>query len=80
MIMKEAQANLAAFSRKTTFKQMMTVNAAAEVHDASLDFIYVDARHDECGVAEDLAVWWPKLREGVLHFVSQLCYANSFKT
>ena len=44
--MLEAQANLADFKEKTNSKQMMTVNAAAQVEDESLDFIYVDARHD----------------------------------
>ncbi len=78
--MMEAQANLAAFSKKTVFKRMMTVNAAAEVEDESLDFIYVDARHDECGVAEDLALWWPKLRKGALQSVDQLCYVDSFNS
>ena len=29
----------------------------------SLDFIYVDARHDYCGVKEDLINWWPKLKK-----------------
>lgn len=28
--------------------------------------IYVDARHDYCGVMDDLNAWWPKLREGGL--------------
>jgi hypothetical protein len=34
------------------------------VPDASLDYVYVDARHDYCGVKEDLEAWWPKLRRG----------------
>ena len=63
-ILKEAHANLADFQGKTHFKRMLTVAAAAEVENDSLDFIYIDARHDECGVTEDLALWWPKLRKG----------------
>eukprot|EP00747_Dinoflagellata_sp_TGD_P193014 gnl/TRDRNA2_/TRDRNA2_58655_c0_seq1.p1 gnl/TRDRNA2_/TRDRNA2_58655_c0~~gnl/TRDRNA2_/TRDRNA2_58655_c0_seq1.p1 ORF type:complete len:335 (-),score=38.49 gnl/TRDRNA2_/TRDRNA2_58655_c0_seq1:74-1078(-) len=32
--------------------------------DRSLDFVYIDARHDRKGVLEDLQAWWPKLRFG----------------
>ena len=32
--------------------------------DTSLDFIYVDARHDRKGVLQDLVAYWPKLRQG----------------
>jgi len=32
--------------------------------DASLDFVYVDARHDRKGVLEDMQVYWPKLKIG----------------
>eukprot|EP00906_Rhabdomonas_costata_P024264 RCo034906 len=34
--------------------------------DESLDWIYVDARHDYAGVSEDLRLYWPKLRKGGL--------------
>ena len=30
--------------------------------DKSIDFIYVDARHDFCGVYEDLSLYYPKLK------------------
>lgn len=34
------------------------------IENESLDYIYVDARHDYCGVKEDLNNFWPKLRTG----------------
>jgi len=34
--------------------------------DESLDFVYLDARHDEAGLAEDMVAWWPKLKKGGL--------------
>jgi hypothetical protein len=35
-----------------------------EIKDNSLDFIYVDARHDYVAVTEDLTLYWPKLKDG----------------
>eukprot|EP00415_Alexandrium_ostenfeldii_P000312 UN0312 len=34
------------------------------IPDGSVDFVYIDARHDRKGVLEDLAAYWPKLRVG----------------
>ena len=44
--------------------RMWTTDAAPKVQDESIDFIYVDARHDYCGVKEDIEAWWPKLKVG----------------
>ena len=41
-----------------------SADAAKTVPDDSLDFVYLDARHDFNGVFEDLSVWWPKLKMG----------------
>lgn len=38
--------------------------AVNEIKDESLDFIYIDARHDYIGVSEDLTLYWPKLKRG----------------
>jgi hypothetical protein len=43
-----------------------SVNAARNFKDSSLDYIYIDGRHDYAGVKEDLEAWYPKLREGGL--------------
>lgn len=37
---------------------------AGLVPDDSLDFVYIDARHDRKGVLEDMVAYWPKLRLG----------------
>lgn len=29
-----------------------------------LDFIYIDARHDYCGVTDDINLYWPKIKSG----------------
>lgn len=38
--------------------------AAYEIKDNSLDFIYIDARHDYVGATEDMELWWNKLKCG----------------
>jgi len=40
--------------------------AAARVPDGSLDFVYLDARHDFVGVVADIHAWWPKVKVGGL--------------
>lgn len=59
-----AKTNLAPWNDKTVFLRNYTVGAAKQIPDDSLDYIYVDARHDYCGVMEDLEAYWPKLRRG----------------
>ena len=34
-----------------------------KIEDESLDFIYIDARHDYRSMQEDLLIFWPKLKE-----------------
>jgi hypothetical protein len=43
-----------------------SINAAKNFKDLSLDFIYIDGRHDYSGVKEDVEAWYPKLKEGAL--------------
>ena len=56
----------ARFPDRSAVHRALSVDAAATFADASLDFVYVDARHDYAGVLEDLRAWWPKLRKGGL--------------
>jgi hypothetical protein len=52
---------LAAFGSRCEIWRMSSVEAASRVADGSLDFVYLDARHDEASVTEDLEHWYPKL-------------------
>jgi hypothetical protein len=61
---QQAMRNVKEFAGKTKVMRMFTSEAAGKIADNSLDFIYVDARHDYCGVMEDLIAWYPKLRIG----------------
>mmetsp|Transcript_20906 Transcript_20906/g.42784 ORF Transcript_20906/g.42784 Transcript_20906/m.42784 type:complete len:271 (-) Transcript_20906:121-933(-) len=54
------------FPGRVHFIREYSVAAARKVSDASLSFIYIDARHDYEGVHEDLVAWWPKLCYGGL--------------
>lgn len=72
----ETKTKLAQWKDKTEYLRMFTTEAAKHVPDGSLDFVYVDARHDYCGVTEDLVAWWPKLRSGGVFAGHDFLYAN----
>jgi hypothetical protein len=58
---------LSPFKNKTKVLRMLTTDAAKFIPDDSLDFIYIDARHDYCGVMEDLENYYSKLKvNGIL--------------
>jgi hypothetical protein len=65
-IYNEAKQRLQKFRHKTRFYRMASTEAAKMIGNHSLDFIYIDARHDYCGVTEDIEAYWPKLRPGGL--------------
>ena len=48
----------------TEYFRMTSHEAAKKIEHSSLDFIYIDARHDYCGVKEDLEDYWPLLIPG----------------
>jgi hypothetical protein len=55
---------LAAHGSRSSIWRMTSVQAAARVADHSLDFVYIDARHDYDSVLEDLEAWAGKVRPG----------------
>jgi hypothetical protein len=61
---EQAMRKIEPWKDKVTVLRMLTAEAAQQIADESLDFLYLDARHDYCGVQEDLALWWPKLKVG----------------
>jgi hypothetical protein len=61
---KEAQEAVKLWRNITVFHRNYSVDAAKLIPDASLDFIYLDARHDFCGVTDDLEAYYPKLKPG----------------
>jgi hypothetical protein len=55
---------LAPFGTRSVIWRMTGERAAAQVGERSLDFVYLDARHDEASLAADLKAWEPKVRTG----------------
>jgi len=63
---ERASRDLAAFGARSEIWRMTSLEAAALVPDDSLDFVFIDARHDYVSVLEDLGAWFPKLRAGAI--------------
>lgn len=59
---REAKTRLAPYH--CTLCRQLSVTAARDVPDASLDFVYVDADHSAQAVRSDLKAWLPKIRSG----------------
>lgn len=57
-------ARLLPFGDRTEVWRMTSAEAAGKIVDGSLDFVYLDARHDCESVLEDLHLWYPKIRPG----------------
>jgi hypothetical protein len=60
----DACARLARHGERSEIWRMTSAEGAARVTEASLDFAYIDARHDYDSVLEDVELWFPKLRAG----------------
>jgi len=52
------------FKDSIIVKRMKSLDAAKEIENGSLDFIYIDAMHDFDNVIMDLINWAPKVRDG----------------
>jgi hypothetical protein len=50
--------------RDATLLRMDTVEAADQVRDGALDFVFIDADHSYAGVKRDIEAWTPKVRKG----------------
>jgi Methyltransferase domain len=55
---------LARHGERSEIRRLKSVEATRDIPDASLEFVYIDARHDYASVLEDLEAWLPKLRPG----------------
>ena len=63
-LFQTTKAKLKPWENKTEYFRMYSTEAAQKIDDHSVDFVYVDARHDYCGAMEDMEAYWPKIRPG----------------
>lgn len=61
---EETKRKLEPYTSITDYYKMYSVQAAKLFEKESFDFVYIDARHDYCGVMEDLEAYWPLLKPG----------------
>ena len=62
--MRAAEQRVAPFGGRATLLRNFSADAARRFSAASVDFVFIDARHSYDAVLEDLHAWWPKLRPG----------------
>jgi len=58
--------NLAPWEEKVEILRGDSLDMVHKISDSSLDFIYIDARHDYVGCTQDLEAYWSKLKKGGL--------------
>jgi len=61
---EETKERLACFKERSKILRKTSLEAALEIEDKTLDFCYIDARHDYLNVLEDLRFWYPKVKSG----------------
>jgi hypothetical protein len=52
------------FGDRVEMLRTLSVEAAKQFEDNSLDFVYIDGNHMYYAVMEDLTVWFPKIKAG----------------
>lgn len=61
---EQTKRRLARHGGRSEIWRLTSAQAARRVEPASLDFVYIDARHDYASVLEDLEAWFPRVRPG----------------
>jgi len=60
----EAKGNLEPFGSRSVIHRMFSKDFADQTPDESIDFVYLDARHDYRAVIDDITLWYPKVKKG----------------
>lgn len=63
---ERAWSNVHPHERRTTQIAELSHLAAQRFHNASIDWVYIDALHTEKALYDDLTAWYPKVRPGGL--------------
>ena len=59
---REVRQRAAGYGDRAQILDMTTAQASAQVPDASLDFVFIDADHSYAGCRADILAWRPKLK------------------
>lgn len=62
--LKRTKEQLSRWPDKLHFLRGLSLDMCHEIPDDSLDFCYIDARHDYLGCKEDIEAYWPKVKSG----------------
>lgn len=65
-LLMQTRHRLRPFGSRSEILRTTSADAAQRLENASLDFVYLDARHDLQAVSDDLARWFPKVVRGGL--------------
>lgn len=65
-IFDDVQAQLSRYENRSKIIRDLSVEAALVFKNESLDFVYLDARHNYKGVKEDIEAWYNKIKAGGL--------------
>ncbi len=60
----EAKGNLELFGDRSIIHRMFSKEFADQTQDESIDFVYLDARHDYKAILDDINLWYPKVKRG----------------
>jgi len=71
----EARAHLIPFGDRSRIHRMFSKDFADQTPDESIDFVYLDARHDYAAVIDDIVLWYSKVKKGGI--LSGHDYANN---
>ena len=74
---ERAREKVAIYGKRAVVMRNTSEEAARHFKDHSLDFVYIDARHDYAAVLEDLTLWWPKLSPGGIMSGHDFYYGNA---
>lgn len=61
---QEAMIQLQPFDARVKIMHQFSVDAAKEIDDGSLDFVFIDARHQSPWVDQDIEAWRSKVKPG----------------
>lgn len=62
--MEKTIANTKPWEKKIVLLKGYSTQMAKHILDNSLDWVYIDARHDYKGCYEDIEAFWPKIKAG----------------